>query len=410
MTTLLSISALLITVLLMQMGTGALGPLDTLSGIQLGFTTIEIGIIGAAHFTGFIIGCFGAPALVRRVGHARAYIVTVALSVIAILLHPIFPVFWAWCLFRVFTGLAIATSFTAIESWLNAKLTKQNRGRFFSLYRMMDMFGALIAQSLIAVLIPVEHLSYMLLAIILIVSLLPLGLTKSVQPELPETGRLDPLFAIRISPLAVIGVLIVGATGSVIRMIGPLFAYESNLGPAEIGLFLSLFIIGGAVIQLPVGYLSERFSPRQLLGLFSSLTIIASAGINFMDVQEIFGVRTLFVLVFIFGLTTMPLYSICAIHANNLIPPTQMTALSASLIFIFAVGAIISPVLAGYLIELFGTEAMFIYFAALHVILLTYTGYRALIRPDLAPRRQYVYIPRTSLFIAKTIKSMKRRS
>ena len=129
-----------------------------------------------------------------------------------------------------------------------------------------------------------------------------------------------------------------------------------------------------------------------------------------MDVQEIFGVRTLFVLVFIFGLTTMPLYSICAIHANNLIPPTQMTALSASLIFIFAVGAIISPVLAGYLIELFGTEAMFIYFAALHVILLIYTGYRALIRPDLAPRRQYVYIPRTSLFIAKTIKSMKRRS
>ena len=396
MTTLLSISALLITVLLMQMGTGALGPLDTLSGIQLGFTTIEIGIIGAAHFTGFIIGCFGAPALVRRVGHARAYIVTVALSVIAILLHPIFPVFWAWCLFRVFTGLAIATSFTAIESWLNAKLTKQNRGRFFSLYRMMDMFGALIAQSLIAVLIPVENLSYMLLAIILIVSLLPLGLTKSVQPELPETGRLDPLFAIRISPLAVIGVLIVGATGSVIRMIGPLFAYESNLGPAEIGLFLSLFIIGGAVIQLPVGYLSERFSPRQLLGLFSSLTIIASAGINFMDVQEIFGVRTLFVLVFIFGLTTMPLYSICAIHANNLIPPTQMTALSASLIFIFAVGAIISPVLAGYLIELFGTEAMFIYFAALHVILLIYTGYRALIRPDL-PRGANMSISRAHL-------------
>ena len=409
MTTLLSISALLITVLLMQMGTGALGPLDTLSGITLGFTTIEIGILGAAHFTGFIIGCFGAPALVRRVGHARAYIVTVALSVIAILLHPVFPLFWAWCLFRVFTGLAIATSFTAIESWLNAKLTKQNRGRFFSLYRTMDMAGALIAQSLIAVLIPVEYLSYVLLAVILCISLLPLGLTKSVQPELPETGRLDPFFAMRISPLAVIGVLIVGATGSVIRMIGPLFAYESDLDSTEIGLFLSLFIIGGAIIQLPVGYLSERFSPRQLLGLFSALTILVSVGVNMLQVDQIFGIRTLFILVFVFGLTTMPLYSICAIHANNLIPASQMTALSASLIFIFAVGAIISPVLAGYLIERFGTDAMFIYFAALHVILLIYTGYRALIRPDKAPRRHYVYIPRTSLFIAKTIKSMKRR-
>ena len=131
MITPLSVSALLIIVMLMQMGTGALGPLDTLSAIELGFSNIQIGIIGAAHFTGFIIGCFGAPSLVRWVGHVRVYIVTEALSITAVLLHPVFPIFWAWCLFRVFTGLAIATSFTAVESWLNAKLTRQNRGRFF---------------------------------------------------------------------------------------------------------------------------------------------------------------------------------------------------------------------------------------------------------------------------------------
>ena len=74
-------------------------------------------------------------------------------------------------------------------------------------------------------------------------------------------------------------------------MIGPLFAYEENLGPGEIGLFLSLFIIGGAIIQLPVGYLSERFSPRQLLGLFSGLTILASITINMVDSYQIFGIR-----------------------------------------------------------------------------------------------------------------------
>ena len=105
----------------------------------------------------------------------------------------------------------------------------------------------------------------------------------------------------------------------------------------------------------------------------------------------------------------MPIYSICAIHANDLIHAKQMTSLSASLIFIFALGAIISPVFVGYLIQIFGPHAMFIYFAALHIVLLVFTGYRALIRPDKAPKRKYVYIPRTSLFIAKTIKSMKRK-
>ena len=191
-------------------------------------------------------------------------------------------------------------------------------------------------------------------------------------------------------------------------MIG-LVAYAVKLQPSEIGLFLSLFIIGGAIIQLPVGFLSERFSPRQLLGLFSGLTIVASLTINVLDSEQIFGIRTLFILVFIFGLTTMPLYSICAIHANNLIPAKKMTSLSASLIFFFAVGAIISPVFAGYLIQIFGPNAMFNYFAILHILLLAFTGYRSLIRPDKAPRRTYVYIPRTSIFIAKTIKSMKRK-
>ena len=53
----------------------------------------------------------------------------------------------------------------------------------------------------------------------------------------------------------------------------------------------------------------------------------------------------------------MPLYSICAIHANNLISPPQMAALSASLIFTFAIGAIISPVIASFLMIILALTA-----------------------------------------------------
>ena len=130
MNTLLSVAALLLTIMLMQMGMGALGPLDTLSAIELQFTNIQIGLIGASHFAGFILGCFSAPALLRRVGHARTYIVAAACSILTILMHPIFPIFWAWCLFRILAGFSVAISFTAIESWLNAKLTTQNRGPY----------------------------------------------------------------------------------------------------------------------------------------------------------------------------------------------------------------------------------------------------------------------------------------
>ncbi len=138
---------------------------------------------------------------------------------------------------------------TAIESWLNAKLDQSNRAKFFSLYRVVDMTGAVIAQSLIIFLEPAMYLSYTILAIFLTMSLLPLGLTRSVQPELPENQIFSPVFAFTISPLAVIGVLIVGATGSAVRMIGPLFAYEMNFNISEIGIFLMLFMLGGMIIQ-----------------------------------------------------------------------------------------------------------------------------------------------------------------
>ena len=407
---LLSISALLFTIFLMQMGSTALGPLDTLSAIHLGFSNSYIGLIGASHFLGFMIGCLCAPMLVRRVGHARAYCVVAGLSIVAILLHPIIPYFWAWCVFRLITGIAIATSYTAIESWLNAKLTNQNRSRYFSIYRMVDMGGALIAQGMISVLEPAYFVSYTVIAVLVCLSLLPLGLTKSVPPALPEFGRANLWFALKISPLAAVGVFIVGATGAAMRMIGPLFGYELQLSAAEIGLFLTLPILGGMLIQLPIGYLADIFTSRQLLGFLSIITVIISIGFTLSEVEFIFGVRVIFILVFIFGLTTMPIYSLCAIHANNQIDAKDMIMLSASLIFIFGIGSIISPVIASLLLDRFGPNSMFSYFAGLHVILLGYTLYRAMIRPltDL-PSRPYTYIPRTSLFIAKTIKSLKKR-
>lgn len=409
MKTLLSISALLLTIMLMQMGTTALGPLDTLSAIELGFSNTEIGAIGGAHFLGFLVGCLGSPLLVKRVGHARAYCVTAALSIIAILLHPVLPYFWAWCVFRVMTGIAIATSYTAVESWLNAKLTNKNRGRFFGVYRIIDMTGALVAQAMIIVLVPAYFLSYTMLAILVCLSLMPLGLTKTVQPVMPETQKIDVLFAFRISPLAALGVLTVGATGSALRMIGPLFAYQLNFTPTQIGLFLSLPLIAGMIIQLPLGYLAERATPRQLIGGLSGITILISIAFTIIEAETVLGIKTIFILVFIFGLTTMPLYSLSAIHANNQTKEQDMTMLSASLIFLFGIGAIISPVIASYIIEHFGPLSMFTYFAAMHVFLLGYTGYRALIRPLNVPLRPYIYIPRTSLFIAKTIKNLRRR-
>ena len=405
---LISISALLVSVFLVQVSTGTLGPLDALSGLSIGFSRTEIGLIGSFHFIGFILGCFLSPSLIKRVGHARTFSFVTGLSIIAVLLHPIWQNLYFWIVLRLFSGIAVAGAATVIESWLHAKLNNENRSKYFSFYRIFDMSGALVAQALIATLPVAQYWSYSLVAIFLCLSFLPLALTKSVQPALPEHAKWRPFLAVSISPLAVAGVLVVGATGAAIRMIGPLFAFDSALNNSEIALFLALFILGGALSQLPVGYLADKFTKRTIMMALSSLTIILSFIMPLSFVSSLIGDKQIFILVFIFGMATMPIYSLCATHANDLCQTKDMTDLSASLIFFFAIGAIASPIISGALLDNFGPQILFIYFAALHGLLLAFGLYRVIKRPVIHFARPYIYIPRTSLFIAKTVKSFSR--
>ena len=57
---------------------------------------------------------------------------------------------------------------------------------------------------------------------------------------------------------------------------------------------------------------------------------------------RVMGVPLVYVMSFLFVLTTYPVYSICAAHASDFVESDRMIPLSASLIFLYASGAIIS--------------------------------------------------------------------
>ena len=86
-----------------------------------------------------------------------------------------------------------------------------------------------------------------------------------------------------------------------------------------------------------------------------------------------------------------------------------MASLSASLIFIYAVGAIISPVLAGYLIEVFGAESMFVC-AALHIVLLCFTDFTSSGSPGYSAKIRIPIHTKNVIIHRKTISSLNAES
>lgn len=397
---LISFTALFLSLFLLQLGAGGLGPLDALSGLDLGFSKAQIGLLGSAHFFGFFIGCWWAPRLMGAVGHSRAFAAFIAAGTIGTLAHMLILDATAWAAMRILSGMCVAGCYTVIESWLQAKVTNETRGRTNGIYRVVDIVGNLGANLMIGVLAPAEYVSYILLAMICCAALLPLVLTRVEQPAMPNAPRLRPALAWTKSPLAAVGVVVSGLTTAAFRMVGPLYGVEVGLGTEQIALFLSAFVLGGALSQYPAGWLADRYDRRWVLVWLS----IAAIGASVVTVAlSGAGTAAVFLSAGLFGFVTFPIYSVSVAHAHDYASHEERVELSAALVFLYAVGAIISPYAVSGLIEALGSAAMFWFVSLAHIGLIVFGLARMRVRPA-DTRTSYVYSPRTSFTIGRLMR------
>lgn len=403
---LISFAALFLSIFLLQISTGGVGPLDVLSGSVLGFSNNQIGLLGSAHYLGFFIGCWWAPRLMGTIGHSRAFAAFTATGAIGLLAHMLVLDPHAWALMRVASGLSVAGCYTVVEAWLQSKVTNATRGRTMGSYRMVDMGGSLAAQMLIGILEPASYVSYNLLALLCCATLLPITLSRAKQPETPNAPRLNPGLAWSKSPLAVAGVMVAAVSSASFRMVGPLYGAQVGLRADQIAFFLSAFVLGGAIAQLPVGWLADRYDRRWVL-IGMSIAALPACGVTIA--VSGFGTVAVMSAAFFFGLMTFPIYSISAAHAHDWTEDHQRVELSAALMFFFAAGAIVAPWLTSALITLYGPTALFVFIAAAHLILVIFGLIRMRRRPSSGTRQPYVWVPRTTFLVGRIFRKSPKR-
>ena len=390
---LLSFSALIVSTIFLQLGNGAIAPLDALAGINASFSGTEIGLLGSAHFLGFLFGCWVTPILMGQIGHIRTFTVLASIGVIGCLLHPIIvdPYFWS-CL-RIGNGITIAGCFTVIEAWLNSKVDRQSRGSVFGVYRLADLGSQMIAQFMIGFLDPSSFVSYNLIAVFFCLCLFPLTLTTRVVPEIPKSPRLRVISSFRLSPLAFSAVVVAGLTGSSIRMVAPVYGNAIGLIKEEIAIIMTVF--------------ADLFDRRWVLIILSLFAATISIILSVIASQY---VLYIYLCSFLFGFATFPIFSVAAAHANDFAEQDKYVDIAASLIFIFGLGSIISPLFSSALIDYFGPASLFIFLSVVHILLSIIGGIRMMARPSVAEKTPYMYLPRTSLIFGKFLNPSKKES
>lgn len=381
-------------------GNGLQGTLIALRGAQEGFSPQTIGFMGTAYFAGFLLGCLAIGRIMKSVGYVRSFSALAACAsvgtlLLVLLIHPV-----VWSGVRFVTGFCFAGLFTVMEAWLNAGVSNRDRGRVLALYRIVDIGSVTGAQFLIPVFGADGFAIFAIMSMMITFSLVPVSLGDRTNPAPPEDVKLDLRRAWRISPLAAIGCIAVGVSNSAFRSLSPVYAEAIGMSVADVVTFVSVGILGGAIIQYPLGYLSDRWDRRTIL-----LGTAACAGLAALAIVFLAGTEPLpnFVAVFVFGSFAMPLFSLSAAHANDRADKGEFVLVNAALMLFYSFGAIGGPLAASFFMAWFGPKALFGFSACVYAGLVLIIVYRMGVRPAVphGQRSRFVALLRTSPIFAR---------
>ncbi len=381
------VATLLVGVSILLTGLGLQGTLLPVRASLESFTTLAIGIMGAAYFLGFTLGCLKGGELVKSVGHVRVFLAMTALGSASPLIHGLILEPIAWSFLRFLTGFCFAVLFVVIESWLNERSNNEDRGIVFSTYVMITLTVIAAGQMLTLLYDPVGLELFIIASVLVSLGAVPVALSKSQTPEQPTEVEVNLKKLFRLSPAGAVGCLGAGLANGAFWSLAPIFTTSVSNNPSLAAWFMTATVFGGAMAQWPIGYISDKIGRRKALALSAVLGVAISAAILlFSSELGIFGINLLGAA---WGFCAFPMYAVAIAHANDYAEPEDYVMVSSGLLLLFGAGAIAGPFFASAVISQTGGIGLYVWTGIVHAILALYVLIRV-IRRESVPLEQHI--------------------
>tara|TARA_R110001632_G_scaffold44468_1_gene113035 strand:+ start:203 stop:1459 length:1257 start_codon:yes stop_codon:yes gene_type:complete len=382
--------ALLLGMGLLMVGNGMQGTLLGIRGSIESFSTFNMSIVMSAYFVGFLGGSRIAPGMIRRVGHVRVFAALASMISAVMILYPTFPNVAVWTLGRVLIGFCFSAVYVTAESWLNNAATNENRGQTLSVYMIVQTFGIVIAQALLLTADPSGFVLFVIPSVLVSLAVTPILLSISPTPAFDTTKPMSLRELASFSPLGCVGMFLLGGVFSAQFGMASVYGAEAGLSIAQISIFVATFFVGSVVLQYPIGWISDRMDRRLLI----VITAIVGAAGSFVGMMLGHVYPILLVASFVVGGMSNPLYSLLIAHTNDFLEHEDMAAASGGMIFINGLGAIMGPIITGWMMGTrLGPGGFYLFTAVLFVVLAIYASYRATVRPAVPATETGEFVP-----------------
>jgi MFS family permease len=351
-----NVAALIAALTILQLAGGLLGARLPLSFTVEGHTRTEWGIVAAAYSAGFMMGAMVATMLLARVGNIRVYAACAAVFAVATLALHFTNDLWTWGLARMIAGIAVALMFAAIESWLSHSIGTRVRGEVMSVYMVLTRAALALGPFLAFNYAPNAPEPWMIAAAIAALSMVPVCFTAMTEPEAPKAQPLALVEQFATAPAAVIGAFGAGLVNGGVLALAPLYAAQHFGAPAAAEFYSAAFT-GSLLLQWPAGRLSDRIDRRVVIAALAFIAAVTAFALALWSGQ--LSRWQAVALFFLWGAGGLSFYGIAVAHMADRAEPGKLAQSAAGVLFVWAVGSVIGPLVMGPLVDWFNVAGLF---------------------------------------------------
>jgi MFS family permease len=282
-----------------------------------------------------------------------------------------------------------------VESWLNEKTPSVTRGRVFAIYMITTLMALASGQFLLLVYDSATLSPFALATVLIVIAIIPIAVTRVSEPMIDTHEHLPLLHLFRLSPLGAAGAIGGGTVNGAFWGMSAVFGARIGMQETAIALLMSATIVGGALLQLPIGHLSDRHDRRTVLLLVSVTGAIAAAVAGFMVQRDLPGLN---LVAFLYGGLMFSVYAISVAHTNDHLQAEQVLGATRGLLLLYGLGALFGPLAGGWIMDLAGPVGL-PYFSSIVLILLSVYGLYRMTRrapPPMEEQAEFVPLARTS--------------
>lgn len=326
---------------------GLSAPLIALNLAQQGLGESTIGLNAAMHALGVLIVAPILPGLTARLGAAAMAFAALAGAALLLALFPALPVLWLWFPLRLALGIVSETLFVISETWLNQLSEETSRARTMALYTATLSLGFALGPLILVLAGSTGALPFLIGSGVALLAMLVLLLARPRALPIDPPPPLRPWQILRLAPLAIAATALNAALETAGLSLLALYAIAQGWGETPATLLISALMTGAILLQLPIGWLGDRFDRRRLVLVLAG---ISAAGA--LAWPLVLGHAWLaYPLLFVWGGAFVGIYTLMITIVGSRFQGGALIGIYAVMSVAWGVGALLGPVLGGAAME-----------------------------------------------------------